>query len=86
MEFTVESKHINGAVRKSACACPVARALNERYGYTWSVKIFGGGGVAFQWPGKLYYLTTKTVEFINDFDNGKPVSSDTFSLLEECPW
>lgn len=94
MQIAIAMQHmtdIRGATRRSECDCPVARAINRRFGIIWrasylGVRVNGGGALP---PVARFNLLScpLTVElpieaevFIRSYDDGEFVEPITFVI------
>jgi len=81
MKIRVTKKHIQDGVQNSKCACPVALAMKEYFGFD----AFEDADVGQVYLSISNFVLTERVpssvrKFIKQFDEGKPVKPFTFEL------
>lgn len=75
MRINVEKRHIKFGIRNSGCRCPIALAVKEhiKYGIWVTPTIIAVCK-------EKYYMSKRTMKFIEYFDSGKPVEPFSFNL------
>lgn len=76
LNINVMRKDINQGGRRDPCDCPVAHALSRRL--KGAAVHVGYEGIYAE--GHTYYCSRDIEQFMNDFDEGRPVTPARFTL------
>lgn len=87
VQVNVTQEHINKGARRTCSGCPIARALAALIGDEYRVSV---NGTSFdvtrgaRWHENVWafgYLKRPVADFVEDFDEGRPVGPFSFAVL-----
>lgn len=77
MTILVTQEHVDRGARQDCWECPIALALADATGRTWTVR---PDFLEDRRDGKRYGVSEDVFEFMGDFDSGDPVEPFSFEL------